>query len=136
MPVAQVYATFGQPETSATARVLINCPAIHDVAILSLQAPPQVSRHVDAPVQVTIANRGTQSENCELLVRVQPGRVVIADDRETLARGETKTVSLNWPTPLMGNDGPKSLIAELFLQGATDPTPADNQATQLVTVGP
>jgi putative inorganic carbon (hco3(-)) transporter len=134
--VVPVFATFGQPETTATARVLIDCPAIHDVSIVSLQVPAQVSRSADTEVQVTIANHGTQSENTELLLRVQPGRVVVADEMETLARGETKTVSINWPTPLMGDDGPKSLVAELFLKGAVDPSLADNQAIQPVIVGP
>jgi O-antigen ligase len=134
--VVPVFATFGPPETSATAKVLINCPGTHDVAIVRLQAPPQVSRQDDAEVKVTIANRGTSSENTELLLRVQPGRVVVADDMEPLARGETKTVSITWPTPLMGDDGPKSLVAELFLKGAVDPSLADNQAIQPVIVGP
>jgi hypothetical protein len=109
---------------------------IHDAAIVSLHVPRLVSRQMDAPVTVTLANQGTQAETCELLLRVQPGRVVIADEKVTLAAGETKGVTIPWPTPLMGDDGPKALVAELFLQGPTDSTPGDNQALQLVTVGP
>jgi hypothetical protein len=134
--VVPVYVTYGQPAITATARVLIACPQVHDVAILSLLAPPVVHRQTDAQVQVVIANHGTQPEQTELLLRVQPGRVIIADDSETLAAGESKTLTFIWPTPLMGEDGPKSLAAELFLKGATDSHPADNQAIQLVTVGP
>jgi O-antigen ligase len=134
--VVPVFVTYGQPPITATARVVITCPAVHDVAIARLDVPPVVSRNMDAEVQVTIANRGTQAEQTELLLRVQPGRIVIVDDNEMLAAGETKTLTFIWPTPLMGEDGPKSLVAQLFLKGATDATPADNQAIQLVTVGP
>jgi hypothetical protein len=134
--VVQVFATYGQPETSATARVLINCPDVHDIAIVSLQVPPRVSHGSDAQVRVTVTNRGTQIENIKMLLRVQPGRLVIADEKLTLGRGETKTISLTWPTSLMGTDSPKSLVAELFLIDAVDINLANNQATQLVTVGP
>jgi O-antigen ligase len=131
-----VFATYGHPQVTATARVRISCPIVHDVAITRLAVLPLVSRNRDAPVQVTITNRGTQTEQCRLRLRVQPGRVVVADTEVTLAAGETQTLTLTWPTPLMGDDGPKSLVAELILEGFDDSQPADNQATQLVTVGP
>ena len=109
---------------------------VHDIAITRLQAPARVSRQNDATVQVTLANRGTQSETCDLLIRVQPGRVVIADRALSLAAGETKALTIPWPTPLMGEDGPKSIVAELSLQGQTDSSPANNEAIQVVVVGP
>jgi O-antigen ligase len=131
-----VFATYGHPQVTATARVRISCPIVHDVAITRLLVAPLVSRTTDAPVQVTVVNRGTQTEQCRLRLRVQPGRMIVADAEVTLAAGETKTLTLTWPTPLMGDDGPKSLAAELILEGFEDSQPADNQATQLVTVGP
>jgi hypothetical protein len=108
---------------------------VHDVAIVRLQVPERVSRSKDATVQVTITNRGTQAEPCQLELRVQPGEVV-ADQAESLAAGETQTVTLAWPTDLMGDDGPKTLVAALSLTGAADSHPADNQAIQVVVVGP
>jgi O-antigen ligase len=131
-----VFASYGHPQVTATAQVRISCPIVHDVAITRLAVPPLVSRNTDAEVQVTVANHGTQTEQCQLRLRVQPGRVVVADDEITLAAGETQTVTLTWPTTLMGDDGPKTLVAELILEGFDDSHPADNQATQLVTVGP
>ena len=51
-------------------------------------APARVSRQADAAVTVTVVNRGTQAEKCELLLRVQPGRVVVADQMLLLAARE------------------------------------------------
>jgi O-antigen ligase len=131
-----VFATFGHPQLTATARVVVSCPAVHDVAITALQVPSQVSRSADATVMVTVANRGTQAEQCHLRLRVQPGQMIISDDPVTLGPGETKTLTLTWPTALMGNDGPKTLVAELILDGSQDIHPDDNQAIQVVIVGP
>jgi hypothetical protein len=109
---------------------------VHDLAITGLEVAPSVSRSMDAPVKVVLANHGTATENFRLLVRVQPGRVLIQDATGTMAPGETRTVSFTWSTSLMGDDGPKTLVAELFLVGQTDSKPEDNTALQLVTVGP
>jgi P pilus assembly chaperone PapD len=109
---------------------------IHDVAIESLQVPARVSRQADAQVRVTLVNRGTGTESYRLLVRVQPGRALLVDAPGTLAPREKKTVSIPWPVFLMGDDGPKSVVALVALDGATDSSPADNNALQVVTVGP
>src|SRR5205807_2090632 len=145
-PVTGVVVAGGSPYLATADNLLVGFsvgvvapppPAVvHDVAITNLQVPAHVSRQADAQVQVTLANRGTQAEECDLLIRVQPGRVVIAENGLDLAAGETKIVLIPWPTPLMGEDGPKTLVAELVLQGQTDINLANNQAIQLVTVGP
>jgi hypothetical protein len=71
-----------------------------------------------------------------LLVRVQPGRAVLHDATGTVAPGQKKVVSFLWSPALMGDDGPKTVVAQVVLQGQSDRTPADNNALQVVTVGP
>ena len=41
-----------------------------------------------------------------------------------------------WPPALMGDDGPKTLVAQVSLLGQVDGNLANNFAIQLVTVGP
>ena len=50
--------------------------------------------------------------------------------------GEKRVESIPWLGGLMGSDGPKSVVAQLFLEGAEDSQPANNLAVQVVTVGP
>jgi hypothetical protein len=54
----------------------------------------------------------------------------------TIGAGQQLPVSFNWPGELMGDDGPKALVAQAVLPGAVDVTPSDNIVTQVVTVGP
>jgi hypothetical protein len=109
---------------------------VHDLAIESIQVASQVSRSRSAEVQVTLVNRGTETENYNLLVRVQPGRILLHDSRGSLVAGQKKVVSFLWSPLQMGDDGPKSLVAQVELQGQEDRSPADNNALQVVTVGP
>jgi outer membrane protein assembly factor BamB len=109
---------------------------VHDLTVASLQVAPRVSRRANAVAQVTIANHGTATESYSLLVRVQPGVVLLLDRRGSVAAGQTVTESFTWRTAQMGDDGPKALVAQVTLLGQTDRTPADNNALQIVTVGP
>jgi hypothetical protein len=109
---------------------------VHDLAIESIQVDPHVSRSRSAEVRVTLVNRGTETENYNLLVRVQPGRILLHDSRGSLATGQKKVVSFFWSPLQMGDDGPKSLVAHVVVQGQEDRSPADNNSIQVVTVGP
>jgi outer membrane protein assembly factor BamB len=109
---------------------------VHDLAIESLQIAPRVSRRTGAAIRVTLINRGTHVETYTLLVRVQPGRIILLDQRGTLAPGQKVVESIPWPSALMGETGPTSLIAQVSVVGEVDDTPLDNHALQFVTVGP
>jgi outer membrane protein assembly factor BamB len=109
---------------------------VHDLAISGLVVGDRVSRQAGATVRVEVSNRGTEPESYRLLVRVQPGAVIGAIQGASLGAGEKRVESIPWPGALMGNDGPKSLVAQLFLEGAEDSQLANNLAVQVVTVEP
>jgi outer membrane protein assembly factor BamB len=109
---------------------------VRDLAIERIEVAPRVSRRTGAVVQVTLANRGTAAAEYRLLVRVQPGRTLLLDGAGSLAPGDRETVEVRWPTGLMGDAGPKSVVAQVTLVGATDGEPTNNNALQPVTVGP
>ena len=109
---------------------------VHDLAITSLTIPDRVSRQAGAMVKVEVSNLGTEPESYSLLVRVQPGMVIGSIHGVDLKAGEKRVASVPWLGGLMGNDGPKSIVAQLTLQGAQDSQLANNLVTQVVTVGP
>jgi outer membrane protein assembly factor BamB len=131
----------GSPYVATTDGLFVGFSAqttavVHDLAITSLQVAPQVSRFADAPVKVVLANQGSESETYHLLLRVQPGAVLIPDAQGTIAPGETKTLEFTWPIAAMGDDGVKTVIAQVSLQGQVDSSPNNNTVFQVVTVGP
>jgi outer membrane protein assembly factor BamB len=108
----------------------------HDLAITGIQVQPIVSRSADAEVLVQLVNRGTTTETYHIYLRVRPGDVLINDYIDAIGPGQTKTVGFIWPTFQMGNDGAKTLVAQVVIQGQDDSNPGDNAATQTVVVGP
>jgi outer membrane protein assembly factor BamB len=109
---------------------------VHDLAISGLIVGDRVSRQAGATVRVEVSNRGTEPGSYRLLVRVQPGVVLAAIRGASLGAGEKRVESIPWPGGLMGNDGPKSVVAQVFLEGAEDSQLANNLVVQVVTVGP
>jgi outer membrane protein assembly factor BamB len=109
---------------------------IRDLAIERIDVESPVSRRTGAVVRVTLVNRGTAAGEYRLMVRVQPGRVLLADGAGQLAAGAKQTVEVRWPAALMGDVGPKTVVAQVTLVEAEDGDPANDHALQVVTVGP
>jgi outer membrane protein assembly factor BamB len=111
-------------------------PMLHDVAIAGIQVAPTVSRSANAEVRVLLANRGSSNESYHIYLRFRPGDVLINDFTGTIEAGQTREIGFIWTASQMGENGPRTLVAQVLIIGQTDSNPNDNSLSQPVTVGP
>jgi uncharacterized protein YkwD/outer membrane protein assembly factor BamB len=110
-------------------------PTLHDVAISGIQVAPTVSRRDNAVVLVSLTNRGPSSESYHIYLRLRPGDMLINDFTGAIDAGQTKVIGFIWKPSQMGENGAKTLVAQVLIEGQTDSNPNDNSFSQPVTVG-
>jgi len=116
----------------------VNLQRVHDVAVVSLDAPDTATVEQPVPIDVTVVNEGSYDE--EVTLTVYNDTTVIDSTSFSLAKGPTSnTFSCSWDTSGLDPDTYTINATATVLVSGENPTgvdddPADNTDTQYITL--
>jgi len=106
----------------------VNLQLVHDVAVVSLDAPETATVEQPVPINVTVVNEGSYDE--EVTLTVYNDTTVIDSTSFTLAKGPTSnTVDFSWDTSGLVQ-GPHTINATAVI--ASDSDLSDNNKTKSI----